>query len=73
MNQNTEVIPGSPLYQKYSKSNKEAQYKDDLKLISAMCLQTMLGCQDGFDKETRTKYAIESAKELLKQLEAENE
>ena len=40
-----------------------------LELISAMCLQGMLGCQDRFDKETRAKYAIQSAKELLKQLE----
>ena len=40
-----------------------------LELISAMCLQGLLGCQDRFDKETRAKYAIQSAKELLKQLE----
>lgn len=40
-----------------------------LELISAMCLQGLLGCQDGFYKETRAKYAIQSAKELLKQLE----
>ena len=40
-----------------------------LELISAMCLQGLLGNQDGFCKETRAKYAIQSAKELLKQLE----
>lgn len=65
INQNTEVIPGSPLYQHKSKY----KYQEDLKLISSMCLQGMLNTFDLLTYEQRAKYAIAQAKELLKQLE----
>jgi len=77
MSMNTEVIPGSPLYsQKYTV--KKAEYKADLKLISAMCLQGILSYpfrqnepyENTFE---RVSSAMEHAKELLKQLDAEND
>lgn len=77
MSMNTEVIPGSPLYsQKYTV--KKAEYKADLKLVSAMCLQGILSYPfrqnepypSTFD---RVSSAIEHAKELLKQLDEQHE
>ena len=76
MKSNTEVIPGSPLYSDKG-NDKEAQYKADLKLISAMCLQGILSYpfrqnepyENTFE---RVSSAIKHAKELLKQLEADN-
>jgi hypothetical protein len=44
-----------------------------LELISAMCLQGIIGSEDNFGVTTRCEAAIEHAKELLKQLEAEND
>lgn len=69
MSMNTEVIPGSPLYkQKYSE--KDAQYKTDLKLISAMCLQGLLAnpIRNGYTEKEESALAIRCAKELLTQL-----
>jgi len=77
MNPNTEVIPGSPLYSQKG-NDKDAQYKADLKLISAMCLQGVLSypfrqSQPYENTFERVSSAMEHAKELLKQLEAEND
>lgn len=70
---NEEAYPCKHVYPDGDVSYRKGLTK--LELISAMCLQGMLGNKEFFESHPASlaSYSIIFAKELLKQLEAEND